>query len=81
MFIIILYLKIISHLIKYIFSIVFLHFRKHIVLHGKISTLQIIVREDVKLRMLLLLTTIALVTATFIQKEMQFFEKTMIKIL
>lgn len=63
------------------YFIVLLHFRKHTVLHGKISTLQIIVREDPKLEMLLVLTTIALLTAAFREKQIQFFEKTGIKIL
>ena len=50
-----------------------LHFCKHMVLHGKISTLQIIILENLKLIMLLLPTTTALLTATFIEKQMQFF--------
>ena len=82
MHMIILYKKITSLQIKYsyqsilyfIYFVVLLDFRKHLVLHGKMKTLQIIVTEDFKLRMLLLPTAIALPKATFIEKRMQFFE-------
>ena len=89
MHMIILYKKITSLQIKYsyqsilyfIYFVVLLDFRKHLVLHGKMKILQIIVTEDFKLRMLLLPTAIALPTAKFIEKQMQFFEKTVIKTL
>lgn len=52
------------------FFMVLLQFRKHTDLHGKINTLLIIVKEDRKLRMMLLPTAKALHTATFIKNQM-----------